>query len=469
MYSVASIFSCSALTLRAVVFLTIIMVTTLLPMIAPAPIRAATDCSPDGIRYAGGNWLSGSGVNVCNFGGGGSNYAQNVNGVSTLTGYKWQCVEMVNRLYLLRGWITAFWQGNGNTLINNIPAGLTKQNNGSLSYINPGDVITMDDESNGHAAVVNSITVSGGTTTINIINQNSLEIGSSAAMISGSLANGNAKLEMNGWERYEVQAIIHRPSGGSGDGGSGGGSIAWTPGVAREDGAGLHWYLRSSNSGGSADTDFIYGRSADKPVVGDWNGNGSTTAGVVRKDGAGWHWYLRNSNSGGSANHDFIYGLSSTDIPVVGDWDDNGTVTAGLVRRDGAGWRWYLRNSHSGGAANIEFPFGVYATDRPITGDWDGSGSTTIGVYRQDGNNWRWYIRNSNSSGAATDFLYGVAATDKPVAGDWDGNRSATPGVLRSDGGGLHWYLRNSNNSGAAHADFIYGLSADDGITGNWN
>jgi hypothetical protein len=447
-------------TIRIVVFAILLVATSLGPMLVPAPIRAVTDCSPNGIKYAGANWLKGAGVNVCNPGSGGYNYVHNMHGASTLSGSKWQCVEMVNRLYLTRGWTTAFWQGNGNTLVNHMPQGLTRHNNRSVSSINPGDVITLDNGALGHAAIVNSVAMSGGRTTITIINQNTQQVGSSAYIAAGSLANGNAYLKMNSWDGYLVQAVIHSPGSGT-----------TTPGVIREDGAGLHWYLRNTNNGGPANLDFIYGRSAtDTGVAGDWDGNGTTTPGVVRKDGAGWRWYLRNSSSGGAANHDFIYGLSS-DIPIVGDWDGNGSVTAGIVRRDEAGWRWHLRNSNSGGPADINFAFGVYATDTPVTGDWDGNGTTTIGVYRAGGAGWHWYQRNANSAGpASADFLYGLSSTDKPIAGDWDGNKTVTPGVIRPDGAGLRWHLRNANSGGAANSSFIYGLSASDsGIVGDWD
>lgn len=72
----------------------------------PTNTSAVTDCSPDGIKYAGSSWLSGAGVNVCNQDVpdlNTSNYVNNINGVSTESGYKWECVELVNRLYLLNG------------------------------------------------------------------------------------------------------------------------------------------------------------------------------------------------------------------------------------------------------------------------------------------------------------------------------------------------------------------------------
>ncbi len=173
------------------------------------PARAAdTDCSPNGVALSGSSWLSGGGVNVCKHPGDDSaNYVNNINGVRTLSGYKWECVELANRLYLTKGWTTATWYGNGNTLVNHVPAGLTKQDNGSISYVNPGDVITLDGHTYGHAGIINSIDPNG---TIHIISQNA-DLNSSAYIDSGSLSTGNAHYHMKGWSGYTVQAIIHHP------------------------------------------------------------------------------------------------------------------------------------------------------------------------------------------------------------------------------------------------------------------
>jgi hypothetical protein len=55
-----------------------------------------------------------------------------------------------------------------------------------------------------------------------------------------------------------------------------------------------------------------------KPVVGDWDGNGTTTIGVF--DPSIGNFYLRNSNSAGVADLSIFFG-GSGDIPIAGDWD----------------------------------------------------------------------------------------------------------------------------------------------------
>lgn len=224
--------------LKTSIFAASLVIATLAPMFAsPVTTHADASCSPNGVTLSGSSWLNGGGVNVCNNGssptdnygascfpmtggpGGGGCSSGNV-----FAGEEWQCVEMVNRLYLTEGWTRATWYGDGDTLIQKVPSGLTEEGNGHISYLNPGDVITLTDstysqpnDDGGHGAIVNSVTTSGVTTTVNIINQNAQQVNSSAYIQSGSFSSGNVTLHMNAWTGYNVQAVVHHPtSGGSG-------------------------------------------------------------------------------------------------------------------------------------------------------------------------------------------------------------------------------------------------------------
>ncbi len=159
------------------------------------------------LELASSSWLDGAGVDIYSNGNSAANeWGSNYVG-SILSGTKWQCVEMVNRLYLTKGWTTGFWTGNGNSLVDHVPSGLTKQNNGAISYLDAGDVITLDDGGFGHAAIINSIG-----TSIQIVNQNTVAVYSSASIASGAFSSSNASLGMSGWAGYSVQAVVHRPT-----------------------------------------------------------------------------------------------------------------------------------------------------------------------------------------------------------------------------------------------------------------
>jgi CHAP domain len=186
-------------------------------MAATGPARAScsgTRCDPAGtVELSGSDWLGGDGVNVYSNGASvgddaGNNYVTNSAGASVLSGEEWQCVELVNRLYLTRGWITGHWSGNGDQLYQNAPGGLTKQANGSISQLAPGDVISLRDattgtagDDGGHAAIVSSVSGS----TVDLVNQNTPDVDSSAILSNGTLT-------MNGWAGYHVIGAIDAPS-----------------------------------------------------------------------------------------------------------------------------------------------------------------------------------------------------------------------------------------------------------------
>jgi hypothetical protein len=198
-------------------FLTVAPV--LMAVVLPAaPVRAIPACGATMPGGAANQWLvgHGGGVDVYSNGvdensgfdcvvdnkhqPGPENY---VNGVDT--GYEWQCVEMVNRLYATRGWITSHWFVYGATLAYNLPSGITRQLNGSIGSIVPGDAVTFDDGGYGHAGVVDTVSANSFT----FISQNA-PVDTTVYLASGSLAAGNAYYSPI-WTNYAVQAIMHTP------------------------------------------------------------------------------------------------------------------------------------------------------------------------------------------------------------------------------------------------------------------
>ncbi len=109
-----------------------------------------------------------------------------------------------------------------------------------------------------------------------------------------------------------------------------------SPGVVR----GNVWYLTNQFDGSRDITAFSYGNaSGDTFVVGNWNGSAlDNTDGVgVFRSGT---WYLTNALNGTQNGPTFAYG-NFDDRPVVGDWDGNGADGVAVVR----GITWYMNNS----------------------------------------------------------------------------------------------------------------------------
>ena len=117
----------------------------------------------------------------------------------SIAGERWQCVELVNRLYLTRGWIRPAWIGDGGRLFATAPANLTKEANGSITSVSPGDVVSIRERHNGkarpygHVAVINtSGTVTSGT--IPLVNQNGGSKRNVIVTSYATLANGTLTL-----------------------------------------------------------------------------------------------------------------------------------------------------------------------------------------------------------------------------------------------------------------------------------
>ena len=145
-----------------------------------------------------------------------------VNGQST--GEQYQCMELVNRLYLTMGWISATWAGDaGQPMWNDAPSNLVKQGPGSVSYLGPGDIVDVNVSydgafKEGHVLVVNSSSdVTSGT--VDLVSQNSGAPASgstpsnSEPIVPGTLSGGSVNVGGggSGWT-YTFIGVIHTPA-----------------------------------------------------------------------------------------------------------------------------------------------------------------------------------------------------------------------------------------------------------------
>jgi len=190
-----------------------------------------------------------------------------------------------------------------------------------------------------------------------------------------------------------------------------------TPGLYRQsDGFA---YLRNSNSQGVADLTFFFGNPGDVPLAGDFNGDGCDTLSIYRPSEA--RFYIINAlgkDGGGlgAADYSFLFG-NPGDKPVVGDWDGDGIDEIGL-HRESSGF-FYYRTTLSTGIAHGQFFFGDPG-DRFVAGDWGiVDGAETPGLFRPS--NQVFYFRHDLTQGNAdSQFTWtGAASPWLPIAGDY--------------------------------------------------
>jgi serine-aspartate repeat-containing protein C/D/E len=124
---------------------------------------------------------------------------------------------------------------------------------------------------------------------------------------------------------------------------------------------------------------FLYGTPGDRPVVGDWNGDGIHTIAVFR-DGR-WHRDTDGDGVWGKGDRADRFGQKG-DLPVVGDFNGDGIDELGIFR-DGV---WYIDTNGNGVIDGEDRVFRLGDKgDKPVVGDWDGDGKSDPGVYREAG------------------------------------------------------------------------------------
>ncbi|GLY42156.1 hypothetical protein Amsp01_081790 [Amycolatopsis sp. NBRC 101858] len=177
-----------------------------------------------------------------------------------------------------------------------------------------------------------------------------------------------------------------------------------------------HWELRDVPDGGNPKYVFDYGRAyayglrTYLPVTGNWDGVGGDGPGVAGGDANGSKaWHLRDSATGGDPDYNLVYGQAGlgNDKPMAGDWDGDGRDGPGVVRTTNDRLSWLERNELSSGTADIGFDYGV-ASDCNVVGDWDGIGGDGPGVVRgASGGRLEWHLRNGAGAGEQPSvFLY---------------------------------------------------------------
>lgn len=213
--------------------------------------------------------------------------------------------------------------------------------------------------------------------------------------------------------------------------------------AVRRPGTTNQWWIQHSSTFGL----YLYelGIDSDLSVQADYDGDGKTDVAVFR---AGT-WSIRRSSDGVVQTVQF--GLAG-DQPIPGDFDGDGKADQ-TVFRNGT---WYSRRSSNG--TMVTQPWGQ-SGDRPVGGDFDGDGRYDFTVYR----NGTWYILES-LSGQLRSAFWGVAE-DVPVVGDYDGDGTSDVSVFRPSLG--TWYvLRSSDNSVVGVA---WGLTGDIPIPGAYS
>lgn len=198
------------------------------------------------------------------------------------------------------------------------------------------------------------------------------------------------------------------------------------------------WYIDGSQNGFNA---FTFGTDGDRPVAGDYDGDGKSDAAIYRN---GVWWRLL---SGTNTVSVVSFGLAD-DIPVPADYDGDGMADVAVFRPSTGVWH---RSLSSTGAYSV-VQFGMNG-DIPIPGEFTSDGKADVNVFRPS--NGVWYRLNSGN-GAFSAIAFGMQG-DIPVGGDFDGDGRFDRAVFRPSTG--VWYITGSFNG--QFSAIAFGLQGD--------
>lgn len=189
---------------------------------------------------------------------------------------------------------------------------------------------------------------------------------------------------------------------------------------------GTWWVMAGQNSQQAIQS---WGLAGDKPVPGDYDGDGKTDFSVYRPSSGQW-FVLQSSDYAWAP---VVSWGTPTDFRIPADYDGDG-------RTDRAVWRpsdgiWYIVLSSN--QSSFYRSYGMNG-DVPAPADYDGDGRADIAVWRSSEQ--RFYSINS-SDGAAS--IVPVAHTgDTPVSSDYDGDGKADHAIRN----GSNWIIRQTSN-----------------------
>lgn len=215
----------------------------------------------------------------------------------------------------------------------------------------------------------------------------------------------------------------------------------WRPVSSGQPAGNAFFYILRSQTNTLQLEDF--GQTGDDPfITGDFDGDGKADPAIYREGvgaGAQSRFFYRGSNNNPMGNITFTPWGINGDKPVPGDFDGDGKDDFAVLRNNGSST--YYINQSTSGPKYAGFGLG---TDKPVPADYDGDGRTDLAVVRNSGGNIEWFVASSLSGETLFKGFFGTASSDVPAYGDYDGDGKTDLAIWRPSG---FWVKLSSNSS----------------------
>jgi VCBS repeat protein len=215
------------------------------------------------------------------------------------------------------------------------------------------------------------------------------------------------------------------------------------------------WYWLTSSTG------YSYGAAGarqwgnqslgDVPMLGDVDGDSLSDLIVWRASTGTWYWLTSSSGYSQVAGGGIQWGNPSLgDRPVLGDFDGDGKADLGVWRASTGTWYWLSSSSGYSYASAHGIQWGNEGLgDMVLTGDIDGDGRTDLILWRPTDGTWYWLTSASNYAYASAGAKQwgNNSLGDVPLIGDFDGDGRADLTVWRASTGTWYWLTSSSGYS----------------------
>jgi hypothetical protein len=221
--------------------------------------------------------------------------------------------------------------------------------------------------------------------------------------------------------------------------------VIWRPG----DGT---WYWLTSGTGyntaNAGAKQWGNNGLGDVPMIADMEGDGKADLVIWRASTGTWYWLTSSSGYSYASAFGIQWGNPSLgDKPLLGDFDGDGKQDLAVWRASTGTWYWLTSSSNYSYASARGIQWGNESLgDITLTGDTDGDGKTDLIIWRPTDGTWYWLTSASNYSySSMTGIQWGNPGLgDIPIIGDFDGDGRADLTVYRTSTGFWYWLTSSS-------------------------